>query len=296
MTLRLAHVTDIHWQTPPSAADLLSPKRMLGTANLYLRGRRHHFTREVQSALVSHLQDLQPDLVVISGDLTAQALESEFALARRELAPVLDVVPTLVVPGNHDVYAPDAVKSARMQKHFGPWMHHQGPLARLDLGHVTVLGLNPNAPRLVTSHGVVPEVQLDALRDTLAEPDLKGRSVVLVTHYPVVDRRGALYDGWSHGLINAQALVDVLESAPCRPAMVLHGHVHHGYVGTIALSDTEVPTYDPGSSGYAYMPTHRRAAGMNVYTLEADSHSVERFLFEGDRFRPEPGGPYATGR
>jgi 3',5'-cyclic AMP phosphodiesterase CpdA len=194
------------------------------------------------------------------------------------------------------VYAPDAVREDRIGAYFGPWMHRQGSIGRLDIGPVTLLGLDPNGPQFLSAHGEIPADQLDALASVLADPALSTQTIILTLHYPVVDRRGALYDGWSHGLLNASSLVALLEAAPSRPAMVLHGHVHHGYTSEIVLSDGAVTTYNPGSSGYAWMPAHRRAAGMNVYTITTSGHSVERYLYDGEGFSQEPGGAYATGR
>ena len=75
--MRIAHATDIHWFVPPTPRQL-GFKRVLGTANLYLRGRRHHFDRGAQRALVAHLRRVEADLILITGDLTAQALPAEF--------------------------------------------------------------------------------------------------------------------------------------------------------------------------------------------------------------------------
>ncbi len=63
-----------------------------------------HFGRtdpQVVSALTVALQNLNPDLVVISGDLTQRAKHSEFREARTFIAQLPGE--TLVVPGNHDV-------------------------------------------------------------------------------------------------------------------------------------------------------------------------------------------------
>jgi len=63
-----------------------------------------HFGRSeaaVVSSLVSALEKVRPDLIVISGDLTQRARPAQF----REARAFLDALgaPTLVVPGNHDV-------------------------------------------------------------------------------------------------------------------------------------------------------------------------------------------------
>lgn len=295
--MRLAHATDIHWFVPPRASQL-TVKRTLGTANLYVRGRRHDFDEAVQGALVAHLVALAPDLVVITGDLTAQALPEEFEKARVALDPVLGRVPTFVIPGNHDVYTPGAKRERRIEAWFGDWMGLGGPVTRRDEGEITVLGLDPNRPTLVSASGVLPADQLIALAEALSQPDLAGRFVVLAIHYPVVDRRGALYDGASHGLRNAAELVGLLEQAPRRPDLILCGHKHHGYRSELVLGDgARVPVINCGSSGQAHQPDRQRAAAMCVYTVEHGALSeVERYLHDGAAFVPEPGGAFATGR
>lgn len=296
--MRIAHATDIHW-TVPAPLGRLASKRFLGVMNQVVGGRGKHFERRVQQGLVDHLVGLSPDLVVITGDLTTTALDEEFALAREELAPVLQATPTFIIPGNHDLYTRGAQRESRIVKHFGPWMHGNsphGPVTRLDLGPVTVLGLDPNRAHVLSS-GWLPDSQLRGLADALRDPALDGQVVVLAIHYPILDRRGAVYDGLNHGLRNGRALIEVLRQAPRRPHAILHGHEHHGFTVGLDLGDVTIPIYDCGSSGYAFLPEKRRAAAMNVYHLEAGRLAgVERYLWQDAGFAPEPGGAYATGR
>ncbi len=298
--VRIAHATDIHWYVPPPLGRMVGNKRMLGGLNLWLRGRSKHFSPEVQDALVAHVQALAPDAFVITGDLTATALEDEFALAAERLAPVLEATPTLVMAGNHDVYTRGAQRAQRLAAFFAPHMG-LGPtgdalLGRLEVGHVTVLALDPNRPGLLSS-GMLPQEQLDALAAALASDALADRNVILALHYPILDRHGAVYDNLNHGLRNARALIAVLEAAPKRPIAILHGHEHHGFTVPLPLGDDAIPIFDPGSSGYAYMPERRRSACMNLYEITPrGALRVERYQYGADGFQPEPGGSYASGR
>lgn len=294
--MRIAHATDIHWFARPGLKDM-TVRRTVGSTNLYVFGRRKQFHADVQRALVQHVLSLEPDLFVISGDLTAQALDAEFALARAELQPVLDAVPTFIVPGNHDLYTPGAARTRRIQRYFEPWMHEQGHLHRYDseTEPVTLLGLDPNRPTWFDASGIVPQAQLDALGEALADPSLADRFVGLVLHYPVVDRHGVLYDNSRHGLRNADALVDVLRAAPTKPGFVLHGHIHHGYQAQ--LPGLDVPSFDCGSSGQAWLPDRGWGAAMNVYEVEdGQLTGVERYLHDGSDFVAEEAGPYTSGR
>jgi 3',5'-cyclic AMP phosphodiesterase CpdA len=293
--LRLAHATDLHWMVPPPWSRLPF-KRVIGSANLYLAGRRHHFDPVVQDALVQALLDLAPDALLISGDLTAQALPAEFEVARAKLAPLLDRQPSLVQRGNHDVYTHGAVRDRRHEAAFGPWSHG-GPdaIARLDVGHLTLLGLDPNRPGLLAA-GRVPDEQLAALPAALAAVPAE-RALVLSLHYPLVDRHGAVYEGVQHGLANARALIATLRDAARRPDLIVHGHVHHGFRATLELGDAQIPICNPGSGGYAWLPKTQRAACFNVYTFDPGAPlAVERWRYDGARFQPEAGGAYATGR
>jgi len=296
--MRIAHATDIHWFAPPRLAELAF-KRWLGSANLYLLGRRAQFDRAVQQQLVAHIDALEPDAVIITGDLTSQALDAEFAMARTDLEPLLKARPVFVVPGNHDVYTRHSQRSRAMERWFGPWMGlGDRGLGRVDVGELTLIGLDPNRPLALGSSGFVPQPQLDALADLLADPALAGRSVGLLIHYPPIDRRGDLYDGSRHGLLNARDLVAVLDRAPTRPAFVACGHVHHGFYTPIRLGDgAEVPVCNPGTSGQAFRASRRRAAAMAVYEV-VDNRVVatERYLHDGSGFFPEPGGSWSTGR
>ena len=295
--MRVAHVTDVHWMVPPALSDM-NFKRVLGTANLYVRGRRLDFSDEVQGALMAHLLELAPELIIVTGDLTAQALPREFEKARAALQPVANQIPVFVIPGNHDVYTYEAQREDRIRTVFGDWMGDaSGAITRLDCGQVTCLGMDPNRPMYVRSSGCLPEDQLISLAEALNDPALAGRFVILCIHYPLLDRRGAVYDGTNHGLINARALIDVLKRAPLRPDMILHGHEHHGFQVDLDLGEATIPIYNCGSSGYAYKPAKKRAGAMCLYEIEGSSlKGVERFIYDGQRFSAEPGGAYATGR
>lgn len=298
MAVRIAHATDIHWTIKPALRRLAS-KRLLQQANQVVGRRAKHFTRDVQDSLIEHLVELAPDGVFITGDLTTTALEEEFVLARACLEPVLSTTPTLIVPGNHDVYTRKSWSKRRMYETFGPWMGLGGdssPVARLDIGDVTLLGLDPTRPHPILSSGRVPQAQLDGLVSQLNS--LSDRAVVLGLHYPILDRRGEIYDGLNHGLLNAAAVQRALASASHLPVAILHGHEHHGFTVDLDCGGGRaVPIYNSGSSGYANLPVKRRAAAMCVYTIEDGALvDVERYLHTATGFQPEPGGAYATGR
>ena len=284
--MRIAHFTDIHYTLLPEAAEL-SPKRALGTVNLVLGRRIRHFDPDVQARLVQSVLDQAPDAVVISGDLTGTALEREFLAAKAGLGALLDAVPTLVLPGNHDRYTHGATRTRRLEAHFGAWTHQRDDgLAALELPGLDIIGLDPNRPTGLHASGLVPASQLAALDAWLTGRGDDARPWLLALHYPVVDRQGAIYDNAGHGLRNARALLEVLRAGRTKPLAILHGHVHHGYSARVDVGEM-VTTLNPGTAGYHYDARKRRSASFCVYEVEGSSLIVRRFQDDGTRFNEE---------
>ena len=283
--MRVAHITDLHIERAPRVDQLFS-KRALGAVNLYVLGRKAHFSEATTRGLVSALMDDPPDLVVCTGDLTATATEEEFLAAREVLAPVLDGLPFVVLPGNHDVYTGDG--RARFEVHFGAWANGGVfPFVRRAGGWDLVL-FDVVRPDWLSRGRAGKEAlaSLDALLAAGSSP------AMLLLHYPLRDRHGAPYGPSTRALEGAAALEEVLARHP-RVKAVLHGHEHHGF-RTVLPTGQQV--LDPGASGYAHLPAKRRTAHYNVYTLDDDAIvGIERHAWDGSRFLPEPGGAYATG-
>ena len=295
--LRIAHATDIHWTCRPPISSLFG-KRLLGSANLYLRGRARHFTRHAQDHLMEALEELSPDMLFLTGDLTAQALPEEFDLAREQLSTLLDSTPTFIMPGNHDAYTHASVRERNMEAVFGDWMHLRNDgIGVFQREGVTAVSLNPCRPTKLDAQGAVPQVQLEHLPEVLAEAPM-GDFITLALHYPVVGKHGRPYAHGGHALVNAPKLIQVLNACERRPDMIIHGHIHKGYRSELLLEDGHtIPTFNPGSGGYAYMPKKDRAACFNVYSVEdGQLIGVERYRLGPEGFEPEDGGAYASGR
>jgi len=276
-------------QTVPHLSEL-RPKRVIGTANLYLGGRRHHFSREVQEAAIAAACSQKPDLTLITGDLTAQGLDAEFSEARRLIAPLSEGSDLFVIPGNHDIYVEETVPGARMRAHLGEWMPPTTPgLARF--GGASALHLETCHPTWL-SDGATDPAQLDDARPLLAEAE---GFLFLCLHYPLRDRRGQPYGPARRANRNASDIEQWLLGQD-RVDAILHGHEHHGFRAEIETGSGSVPILNPGASGYAWLPSRGRTAHFCIYTVsDRQLVSVERFAWNGSEFLPEAGGPYATG-
>ena len=173
-------------------------------------------------AVEEHIDDLQPDLVVISGDFTQRARTEQFRDACQFLEELRERGhEVLGVPGNHDVPLYDVLR------------RFLSPLARyrrfidetlcpfIELPGVAVLGIN-TARSLTFKDGRISEEQVDFIRETFARTDPNVMRV-LVTHHPLF----ALPVGEQiERAIGRQELaLDAIENAGVD--ILLAGHAHH---------------------------------------------------------------------
>jgi len=108
---RLAHLSDWHATTLEGQGRALFdplaslPKRLSGWASWRLKRRAHHSV-EVLEAAIRDVREQDVDAILVTGDLTHIALESEFKTARRQLESLGDPESVFLIPGNHDCYVP----------------------------------------------------------------------------------------------------------------------------------------------------------------------------------------------
>lgn len=289
MSARIAHLSDLHYHVAPSARQALS-KRALGLLNLYVKGRVSHFSAEVAGMAIQAVLAAAPDAVAITGDLTALATEAEFEAARRGLAPLLDALPTAIIPGNHDYYTRGSRDGGRIERHFGAWMRGAdsgggGEPIRYPtvhrFGDVTLLGLNPCRPH-VGSSGLVRPDELERLREILAAPRRDGESRVLMIHYPLLGIDAKPIDRWTRRLNGRDALIDLLAEHPVD--LVIHGHDHVRYHNRLPRAAGGV-TYvvNSGSAAFAPRPGLPVPASFNIYTLDGGrvAHIEHHDLVDG---------------
>ena len=161
-------------------ADLL--KRLLHLSDL-------HFGRvrpELLDPLIARVNDLRPDLVAISGDLTQRARDWQFMRAR-ELMDRIEA-PCRVVPGNHDTPLDRPI-----ERLFFPWRRYRKWISEDLAPEVhepgwSVIGINSVNP-LSWQRGRYSSSALRCIRDGFADtPDTDTR--IVVAHHPLDHRPG----------------------------------------------------------------------------------------------------------
>jgi hypothetical protein len=224
--LRLVHISDIHfWQFAFNPLHLLS-KRFLGMGSLLVQ-RARKFRLERIEQVVDRVVSLEPDHILITGDLTTTALPAEFIAARRALAPWLtNPERATVIPGNHDRYTPGSHRARLFEKSFGEFAPAAGyPWLRFLDSQTVILGLDPTRASL-SARGKLPEHQLGRAKELVAGLSLNPRlrRIIVACHYPLDAPPGHRRDLASKNLINAEMITSWL--ATIGPHLYCCGHVH----------------------------------------------------------------------
>jgi 3',5'-cyclic AMP phosphodiesterase CpdA len=225
--LRIIHVSDVHvWRFAVNPARLFS-KRLVGIAELAIK-RARKFRLERLAHVVDRVLSLEPDHILITGDLTTTALPIEFRVAREALARWLeDASRATIVPGNHDRYTLGAVRDTRFERTFGafaggeeyPW------LRRID-ARTWILGLDA-ALAGWTARGRLPSAQLEAAATLWAEQDQLDARLIVACHYPLdapEPFRGELHP---KRMTNAHEVAAWLSTVG--PHLYCCGHVHRAW-------------------------------------------------------------------
>lgn len=183
------------------------------------------------AAAEQRIDELQPDLVVISGDFTQQAQTEQFKEACRFLERLrLAGHEVLGVPGNHDVPLYDVLRRflsplTRYRRFIGDTLcpFH-------ELADAVVLGIN-TARSLTFKDGRINEEQVAFIREAFARTR-SDVTKILVTHHPlfalpVNDERGLGEPLGRHEMalsVIADAGVDLLLAGHDHRASTHHAH------------------------------------------------------------------------
>ncbi|HXX65612.1 MAG TPA: metallophosphoesterase [Polyangiaceae bacterium] len=278
--MKIAHFSDLHLLALDGVqwARFLN-KRLTGWANLRLKRGAVHRSSTVR-AIARDVAAHEFDHVVITGDLTNLALESEFELVREVLERDLGLDPSSVslVPGNHDLYTRGALNSRRFERYFGRWLSSDLPEIGVDVsgarfpvvrlrGCAAIVSLSSAVPRPpFIAAGELGVAQLDALDRVLAHPEVSRRTVIVALHHPAVVSWSRMKHH-AEGLRDSAALLSVLRRVS--RGLVLHGHLHRRTQRTITTSSGTL-LHVGATSASLHHDSADRMAGYNVYEMDED--------------------------
>lgn len=183
-----------------------------------------HFGTEqehVVDALLALVAQVEPALVVVSGDISQRARRRQFDAAHRFMQR-LGATPSLVIPGNHDIPLYNVV--GRALRPYAGYRRVFGDNLEpvFESESLLVIGLNTTRARR-HKDGEVSATQIERVAAMLERaPDRQLR--VIVTHQPLV----AFHAGESRNLLHGRegALLRWLDAGV---DITLGGHLHWPY-------------------------------------------------------------------
>lgn len=290
--VRILHVSDLHVESALADVPLreLASKRFLAlVASRLLRSHRFRHARAKIAALRDLVAEEGVDAVVATGDFTLLGTHPELRQASEVVAPLGGVRHGLLaIPGNHDVYLPDAIRDRRFDRYFAPYLASdrpdlatdgRWPIVRFLGDDAVVIAVNsarPN-PQPWRSSGRIPEAQLEGLVRALGDAEVRRRFPIVATHYAPRLPNGRK-DTLRHGLVNGEALLRALDRG--RAGMLIHGHVHRCYALRSPL--VPLPIFAAGST------TEDGREGLWLYEVGPRGGSALRGGWERDRYRLDP--------
>lgn len=241
-----------------------------------------HFGRvdyEVVNKLIETVAEIQPDVIVVSGDLTQRARSYQFLEARAFLDALPPAAAQIVVPGNHDIPLYHVYnRFARPLDKYRRFITDDLEPFYLD-DEVAIVGVN-TARSLTTKYGRINERQITGIKDKLCRlPDEMIK--IIVTHHPF-----DLPHGFESKNIVGRANLAIKLLADCGADIFLAGHMHISHIGNTA----ERYKIAPGRSALvvqAGTATSTRGRGesnsFNVIRAEHPHLTVERLEWQPDK-------------
>ena len=234
------------------------------------------------AAVEQSVDELKPDLVVVSGDFTQRAKTEQFKEACEFLGRLQHSGhEVLGVPGNHDVPLYDVLR------------RFLSPLARyrrfiddnlcpfVELPGVAVLGIN-TARSLTFKDGRINEDQVEFIRETFSKSPPNAFRI-LVTHHPMFALQ--VGDEITPAIGRQELALDAIQDAGVD--MLLAGHNHHADSYSAADLVTRAGGALVVQAGTATSTRVRhQEQSFNTIDVAEASVTITVNAWKGDRFKP----------
>lgn len=166
-----------------------------------------YYRPQLAQRVVQEVNELAPDVVAVTGDLTDMGFHDEFVTARA-LLDGIECERMLVIPGNHDARN---VGEVHYERYFGPRD------SEIVLDGVRIVGVDSSEPDLDSGH--VGRARYRHLEDGFADPD---EFKILCIHHHLMPVPGT---GRERNIVqDAGDLLSVIAGSGCD--LILCGHKH----------------------------------------------------------------------
>jgi 3',5'-cyclic AMP phosphodiesterase CpdA len=279
----LAHLSDIHLAVTPRLPELAS-KRGLGFVN-WQRKRKYIHRPEVLEAITRDVQSYAlktaaADHIAVTGDLVNLALRAEYARARAWLDALGPPANVTVIPGNHDIYVPQA--RTWPAEYWGEFMRgDDGEPAglypflrrRAEIAFVAVCSGVPTGPFLAT--GRLGTDQLTRLAQVLEQT--RGLFRIVLIHHPPLSAPKR----FMRRLTDAAEFRRVLADKGAE--LVLHGHDHRRSVLWLDGPKAPIPAVGVPSASASTRHGSEDAGGYHIFCIDGEAGQWRRELIGRER-------------
>ena len=243
---------------------------------------------ELVAAVETSVNQLKPDLVVVSGDFTQRARTEQFEEACQFLERLRDSGhEVLGVPGNHDVPLYDVLR-----RFLSPLTRYRRYIDEslcpfVEFPGVAVLGIN-TARSLTFKDGRISEEQVEFIRETFSRTDPEATRV-LVTHHPLF--AVPVGEEVERAVGRQELALDAVEDAGVD--LLLAGHAHHASTHDAS----ELVTRSGGAlvvqAGTATSTrTREQKQSFNTIDIDGGKVTVTVNAWTGDAFEAADAQPY----
>lgn len=257
-----------------------------------------HFGREdpaIVEGLLEAVAAAEPDVVVVSGDLTQRARKKQFWAARQFLLD-LPKVPQIVIPGNHDVSLTSVIDRAfKPFKRFKKFITSDLEPFYTD-AEVAISGINTVRLATVNDGRIKPRVVKIACGQL--EGAGMGKARVVVTHHPMDVKPG----DWKQRTVSKSK--DAMKKfGDVGVDLFLSGHLHvgrtiatsarykfKGYSAVVVHAGTAVSTRRRGQAN-AWNIVRVEGVGSDRGIIE-----VQPMQWDNVAFQPMPPERYIKGK
>lgn len=280
--MKLVHLSDLHF---PVVLPFMTLKgKMIPGYMNYTFRRMRKYPISLWDAIVRKIQSLDPDAIIISGDITNISHLREYEEALKILKPVLGDK-TFMVPGNHDRYTKVAAGKEGSdlpyyEKFFSPWMGESIPLKNeylriKKIGKLALVGWDSNMPlSVLNAYGYVKEDIVHSTLEYLEKEKLD--QYILICHHPIWNPPER-QESSGHKMKNREEIAELLKKRP--PLAYLHGHVHTNWV---KYPDPEKPFYVINSASSTRISDQRHQSGFHLMEWNGTKLNIKRFSFSNE--------------